>query len=349
MECILDAVIDLRSDTVTLPTDGMRRAMAAAEVGDDVYGEDPSIRALEERVADLLGLESALLCPSGTMSNLIAIASLTNRGEEVLVDSEAHVLHYELAGSAVVAGVQLRNFDAPVAGCPTPQQLLAMERLVDPAHEPTTALLCLEQTHNRRGGSVAPLVDLQAASQAAHDMGLKVHLDGARLGNAAVALGVHPSALATCADSVNFSLSKGLGCPVGSLWAGPAEVRERAHIWRKRLGGGMRQAGILAAAGLWALEHQLPRLEEDHVKAKRFAQLAAELPGVIVEPESVQTNIVLLQTALAAEEVLRRADALALRMVAFGNHTVRAVTHLNVSMAQMEEAARRLGAALEAR
>jgi len=348
MDCILNEVIDLRSDTVTLPTDGMRRAMAAAEVGDDVYGEDPSIRELEERVADLLGMESALLCPSGTMSNLIAIASLTSRGEEVLVDSEAHVLHYELAGSAVVAGVQLRNFDAPAAGCPTTPQLLSMERLADPAHEPVTTLLCLEQTHNRRGGSVAPLVDLQAASQTAHGMGLKVHLDGARLGNAAVALGVHPSALAACADSVNFSLSKGLGCPVGSLWVGTADVRERAHIWRKRLGGGMRQAGILAAAGLWALEHQMPRLEEDHVKARRFAQMVAELPGVTVDPESVQTNIVLLETTLSAEEVLRRADAVALRMVAFGHHTVRAVTHLNVTLGQIEEAVRRLRTALAA-
>lgn len=238
MVAVVDKIIDLRSDTVTRPSAGMRQAMAAAEVGDDVFGEDPTVSALEQAIADLLGKESALLCPSGTMSNLIAIAALTERGDEVLVDAEAHILHYELAGSAVVAGVQLRNFDAPNAGCPSPSQLESLRRLADPTHEPACTLLCLEQTHNRRGGSVAPLADLMAALHQAHSMGLMVHLDGARLANAAAYLELGLSELAGCADTVNFSLSKGLGCPAGSVWVGPSSVRERAHIWRKRLGVG---------------------------------------------------------------------------------------------------------------
>ena len=346
MDETLDQVIDLRSDTVTRPGAEMRRAMAAAEVGDDVYGEDPSIRQLEERVAELLGKQSGLFCPSGTMSNLIAIAAQADRGQEVWVDCESHVVHYELAGSAVIAGVQLRAFDAPNAGCPTSAQLLAMQRLADPAHEPEATLLCLEQTHNRRGGSVASVADLAEAADTAHGMGMRVHLDGARLGNAAVALGVQMRELADCADSISFSLSKGLGCPVGSVWVGSHDARARAHIWRKRLGGGMRQAGILAAAGLWALGHQLPRLGEDHANAKRFAQLAADIPGLEVDPARVATNIVLLQTAAPADEVLARAERAGVLMVAFGPHTVRAVTHLDVSAEQITEAAARLHSAL---
>ena len=340
----MNRVIDLRSDTVTRPSPAMRQAMARAEVGDDVFGEDPTVRALEERVAQLLGKESALFCPSGTMSNLIAIAAATERGDEVLVDSEAHILHYELAGSAVVAGVQLRNFDAPPAGCPTPDQLARLRRLGDPTHEPRTALLCLEQTHNRRGGTVADPDALARTCSAARSAGLLVHLDGARLGNAAVHLGVTMAALASGADSVNFSLSKGLGCPVGSLWAGTSAARSRAHVWRKRLGGGMRQVGVLAAAGMWALDEQLPRLGEDHLKARRLAEMLADGTGLQADPAAVQTNIVLLQTRMGAEAVVAQAEAVGVRLVAFGPHTVRGVTHLDVSMDDIDEAGRRLRA-----
>ena len=332
-------MIDLRSDTVTRPSAGMRAAMAAAEVGDDVYGEDPTVNRLEAEVARLLGKEAALFCPSGTMSNLVAILTATHPGEEVLVDSEAHVLHYELAGAAVVGGVQLRNFDAPSAGCPTPGQLRELGRLNDPGHEPRTSLLCLEQTHNRRGGAVATLEELEAAAAAARQMGLAVHLDGARLGNAATYLGRPLAELAACADSVTFSLSKGLGCPLGSLWVGSRPARERAHVWRKRLGGGMRQAGVVAAAGLFALEHQLPRLAEDHEKARRLAAALEGAQGLEVSAALVQTNIVLLHTRRLADEVIERAAALGVLLTAFGPHTVRAVTHLDVTLGEMEEAA----------
>jgi threonine aldolase len=344
----MDQPIDLRSDTVTRPTAGMRQAMAAAEVGDDVFGEDPTVRALEERVAGLLGKESALFCPSGTMSNLVAIATASERGDEVWVDAEAHVLHYELAGSAVVAGVQLRNFDAPQAGCPTPAQLESMRRLDDPTHEPRCSLLCLEQTHNRRGGTAAPISMIEQACQKAHSMGIAVHLDGARLGNAAAHLGVPLDAVASEADSLNFSLSKGLGCPAGSLWVGTSGARVRAHVWRKRLGGGMRQVGVLAAAGLWALDEQLPRLGEDHLKARRLAELLSDVDGLTVDPDAVQTNIVLLQTRAASESVVAKAKEVGVLVVAFGPQTVRCVTHLDVTPEQVDEACSRLRRALAA-
>jgi threonine aldolase len=338
-------MVDLRSDTVTLPSAGMRAAMAAAEVGDDVYGEDPSVNRLEAEVARILGKQAALFCPSGTMSNLIAILTATHPGEEVLVDKEAHILHYELAGAAVIGGVQLRNFDAANAGCPTGDQLRALERLNDPGHEPRTSLLCLEQTHNRRGGTVAAPEELRDAARTAREMGMLIHLDGARLGNAAARLGIPLRDLADCADSVNFSLSKGLGCPVGSLWVGSREARERAHVWRKRLGGGMRQAGVLAAAGLYALEHQLPRLVEDHEKARRLTRALHGAPGLQVDADRVHTNIVLLQTERPAEEVISRAAGEGVLLTAFGQHTVRCVTHLDVSLAQMDEAAAAIGRA----
>jgi len=322
--------------------------MASAEVGDDVFGEDPTVRLLEERVAQLMGKEAALFCPSGTMANLIGVASATVPGEEALVDCQSHILHYELAGTAMLAGVQLRNFDAPPAGCPTPNQLESLQRLADPDHEPRTAVLCLEQSHNRRGGTVSSIDDLRNASDAAHGMGVAVHLDGARLANAATSLSVAMKEFAAVADSLTFSLSKGLGCPAGTLWVGSAEGRRRAHTWRKRLGGGMRQVGILAAAGLFAIDNNLERLGEDHRKARRLAELVHSAPGVTVDPELVQTNIVLLQTSAEADVVIDRAQQLGVLMVAFDRHTVRCVTHLDVSMEAVEVAGERLRAVFAA-
>ncbi|HVC38912.1 MAG TPA: GntG family PLP-dependent aldolase [Candidatus Dormibacteraeota bacterium] len=338
----MPSLIDLRSDTVTRPSEGMRQAMASAEVGDDVFGEDPTVSELEERVAALLGKESALLCPSGTMANLIGITSSTSPGDEVLVDSESHILHYELAGSALIGGVQLRNFAGASAGCPTPDQLDSLQRLADPDHEPRTALLCLEQSHNRRGGTVTPLSELRPTSQTAHRMGLLVHLDGARLANAATRLRVPMVEISACADSLTLALSKGLGCPAGTLWVGSAETRRRAHTWRKRLGGGMRQVGILAAAGLYALDHNLDRLEDDHCAARRLAEILQPCAGVRVDPALVETNIVLLDTDLRADAFVDAARRLGVLTVPFGPHTVRCVTHLDVSGADIETAGARL-------
>jgi threonine aldolase len=338
----MTTVIDLRSDTVTRPSEEMRQAMASAEVGDDVFGEDPTVRRLEERVASLLGKEAALLCPSGTMANLIGVASATVPGEEVLVDSESHILHYELAGTAMIAGVQLRNFDAPSAGCPSPQQLGSLERLADPDHEPRTALLCLEQSHNRRGGTVASLEELRRTTEVAHRMELLVHLDGARLANAAASLGVPMTEFSACADSLTFSLSKGLGCPAGTLWVGSLAARTRAHVWRKRLGGGMRQVGILAAAGLFAIDHNLDRLPDDHRNARRLAEALGSTPGLQVDPELVQTNIVLLETTEDANVIVERAQRAGVLTVPFSSHTVRCVTHLDVSPEDVEVAGERL-------
>jgi threonine aldolase len=338
----MSAVIDLRSDTVTRPSAGMRQAMAGAEVGDDVFGEDPTVRRLEERVARMLGKDSALLCPSGTMANLIGVASATYPGDEVLLDSESHILHYELAGTALIAGVQVRNFDAPQAGCPTQAQLESLERLGDPDHEPRTALLCLEQSHNRRGGTVATIEELRSASEAAHRMGLVVHLDGARLANAAASLGVPMTEFTDSVDSSTFALSKGLGCPAGTLWVGLTESRRRAHTWRKRLGGGMRQVGILAAAGLYALDHNLARLDEDHDNARRLAEMLQSVPGVTVDPPAVQTNIVLLQTVEDANVIVERAQRAGVLTVPFTAHTVRCVTHLDVGSEDVRAAGERL-------
>ncbi|HVB53790.1 MAG TPA: GntG family PLP-dependent aldolase [Candidatus Acidoferrales bacterium] len=338
----MSTAIDLRSDTVTRPSAGMRRAMASAEVGDDVFGEDPTVRRLEERVANLLGKETALLCPSGTMANLIGVASATVPGEEVLVDSESHILHYELAGTAMIAGVQLRNFDAPPAGCPSPAQLASLERLADPDHEPRTAQLCLEQSHNRRGGTVASITELRRTTDAAHQRGLLVHLDGARLANAAASLGVPLTEFSDGVDSLTFSLSKGMGCPAGTLWVGAAAARVRAHLWRKRLGGGMRQVGILAAAGLYALDHNLDRLQDDHAKARQLAEALQSTSGVKVDPQLVQTNIVLLETDEDANVIVERARQAGVLTVPFSSHTVRLVTHLDVSMEDVVTAGERL-------
>ncbi|MGH7643314.1 MAG: threonine aldolase family protein [Candidatus Dormibacteria bacterium] len=338
----MSTVIDLRSDTVTRPSAGMRQAMAGAEVGDDVFGEDPTVRRLEERVANLLGKEAALFCPSGTMANLIGVASATVPGEEVLLDSESHILHYELAGTAMLAGVQLRNFDAPGAGCPTPEQLEALARLADPDHEPRTAQLCLEQSHNRRGGTVAPIAEVRRTSEVAHRMGLLVHLDGARLANAAASLSVPLTEFSDCVDSLSFSLSKGLGCPAGTLWVGSAAARARAHVWRKRLGGGMRQVGILAAAGLYALDHNLDRLRDDHVNARLLSEALQSTRGVTVNSRLVQTNIVLLQTDENASVIVERAQLAGVLTVPFDSHTVRLVTHLDLSREDVVEAGDRL-------
>jgi threonine aldolase len=328
--------IDLRSDTVTKPTPEMRRAMAEAEVGDDVYGEDPTVARLERAAAQLLGMEAAIFVPSGTMGNEIAIRVLTERGDEVLVERRSHVARYELAGMSVLSGVMPRMVDAP-GGHLTPD---LVRHAVGPRayYASDVSLVVLENTHNLAGGTVLGVVEQRAVVAAARECGFRVHLDGARLWNAAVALGVAPASLAEGVDTVMVCLSKGLCAPVGSLLAASRERIERARRVRKLLGGGMRQAGVLAAAGLVALETLVPRLAEDHANARVVGHALARVPGASVAP--VETNIVVGvlagRTAPDAVATLRERGVLATAMDA---RTLRFTTHRDVSRADCERAA----------
>jgi threonine aldolase len=330
--------VDLRSDTVTLPTPEMRRAMANAELGDDVYGEDPTVNRLQERVAELLGHEAALFTPSGTMANEIAVKVWTQPGDAILVDAESHILHYELAAPAVIAGVQVETY--PIAdGVFHLADIEPRIRVADD-HTPGTRLLCVENTHNRCGGTILPpevMPDLRAL---ADRHGLRLHLDGARLFNASVALGVSAQAWTRYADSVMVAFSKGLCCPVGSVLAGSAAFIREAHRVRKMLGGGMRQAGVLAAACLVALDTMIDRLAEDHARAKRLAEAIAELPGFSVNLRTVQTNMVYVQTARPAQAVERALAAEGVLCIALDPHRLRLVTHKDIDDAAIEHAIR---------
>ncbi|MGH7030145.1 MAG: threonine aldolase family protein, partial [Stellaceae bacterium] len=287
--------IDLRSDTVTLPSPGMRQAMASAPVGDDQYGEDPSVNRLEQRIAELLGKEAALFVPSGTMANQIGLKVLTRPGDEVVLGQEAHIVWHESGAGAANSGVQF----APVGngGLFTSADLRAAYK--PPGHVvfPPTTLVAIENTHNRGGGVVFPQAEIAAICATARELGLKSYLDGARLFNAAAAGGRSLAELAASFDLVSVALSKGLGCPVGSLIAGGRTEIARAHRARRMFGGAMRQAGILAAAGLWALDHNLDRLAEDHANARLLAERLAGLPGVELDLATVQSNIVIFHMA----------------------------------------------------
>jgi len=330
--------IDLRSDTVTRPSPAMRRAMADAEVGDDVLDRDPTTRRLEQRVAELLGTGDALFFPSGTQANQTGIALLTRPGTELLLEADAHLVHYELAGVAANWGVQIR----PIA---TPDGLLTGELLrgaLRPAspHVPRPGAVALENTHNAAGGKVMPAAVMDGIVAAAAQAELRVHLDGARLWNAAVALGIPFARLTRGTATVMVSFSKGLGCPIGSCLAFEAGERARAWEIRKRLGGGMRQSGILAAAALYALEHNLARLAEDHHHARLLAERLSDCPAV--RPCAPETNIVmldLLREVDTAETVIPRLAQAGVLVVPFGPRRLRAVTHLDVSRREIERAA----------
>ena len=332
------SAIDLRSDTVTQPSLAMRRAMAEAEVGDDVLDGDPTTRRLERRVAELVGAEDALFFPSGTQANQTGIALQTRPGSELVLEANAHLVHYELAGVAANWGVQIR----PVA---TPDGLLTADLVrgaLRPAspHVPRVAAIAVENTHNAAGGKVLPLAAMAAIAALAREAGLGLHLDGARLWNAAAALGAPPARLAAGAGTVMVSFSKGLGCPVGSCLALRAADRPLGWEIRKRLGGGMRQSGILAAAALWALDHNLERLAEDHANARRLAELLSDCPAV--RPSTPETNIVMLDLVadgVTAEAVVPRIAQAGVRVVPFGPRRLRAVTHLDVSRRDVERAA----------
>lgn len=336
---------DLRSDTVTRPTPEMRAAMARAEVGDDVYRQDPTTRALEERVAALLGKEAALFVPSGTMSNQIALLVHTQRGTEVIVGEGAHIANNEAGAGAAWSGVQFA-----VAGRGGLFGAHDVRAAVRPPVEmfPQTSLVCIENTHNRAGGRVFPQRDVLAIAEEARRHGLPVHLDGARLWNAAVASGSSESELAEPFDTVNVCFSKGLGAPVGSALAGPRSLIERGRRFRKMLGGGMRQSGVLAAAALYALEHHRARLADDHRAARRLAEVLARCPGVTSDPDGVETNIVIVELAAPrAAEVVRIAEELGVLAHATSPSALRLVTHLDFPADAAEPAALLLSRAVE--
>lgn len=326
------SVVDLRSDTVTKPTPAMRRVMADAEVGDDVYGEDPSVNRLQEYVADLLGQEAALFVPSGTMANQIAIHCHTQPGDELICEAQSHILDYEMGGAAALSGVSARPL-AGEAGVITAAQIAAAIR--PPVYYfPRTRLVVLENTHNLAGGTVWPLPEIQKIRDLAVSTSLRMHLDGARLWNACVAGGLAPSQYAGLFDSVSVCFSKGLGAPVGSALVGSQEFIAAARRCRKRFGGGMRQAGILAAAALFALEHNRDRLAEDHAHAVQLAQALAEMPGLRVDLARVQTNIVMIDVIDPKREAAAISAALKLEGVwvsSAGIRRLRAVTHYEIT------------------
>ncbi len=332
-------MIDLRSDTVTRPTQEMRRAMAEAPVGDDVFGEDPTINRLEEHVAALLGKEAAIYCPSGTMTNQIGIFVGTGRGDEVILHEGAHVFNYEAGAPALLSGVQVRTVPGE-GGVVSPETLRAVVR-PENVHFPRPTLLCLENTHNVAGGRVFPIDGFAAVAAEAHGLGLKVHLDGARLFNAAVATGVPAREWCEHADTVSVCSSKGLGAPVGSLLAGDEETIREARRVRKAFGGGMRQAGIIAAASLYAFEHNVERLAEDHERAKRLADGLRAAGYGVDEPE---TNIVLVEVG-ETDAFLRDLAGEGVLATPWSGSRIRLCTHLDVGDGEIDatiEAASRL-------
>jgi threonine aldolase len=332
-------LVDLRSDTVTKPSPGMRRAMAEAEVGDDVFHEDPSVNRLEEMVAALYGKDAALYVASGTMANQIAIRSQTHHGDEIIMERTSHPFNSEAGALAAISGVQVNLIDGQ-RGLMDVDQIKPVVRTPNVHHAPT-ALICLENTHNRGGGSIWPLENIRTIRAFARSVNVPMHLDGARLMNACVATGLMPKDYAQYFDSCTLCLSKGLGAPVGSLVIGSHDLITQAHRFRKQFGGGMRQAGILAAAGIYALEHNVERLAEDHLNAKRLAHGIAEIDGLDIDANAVETNILYFDVnlpGLAVPALLERLKAEGVLMLGTGPRSIRAVTHLDVSKEGIERA-----------
>ncbi|SOC51650.1 threonine aldolase family protein [Ornithinimicrobium cerasi] len=347
----MTVVADLRSDTLTRPTAAMRAAMVDAEVGDDVYGEDPTVVALERRVADLLGHEAALFMPTGSMANQVGLRLHAGPGQEVITDSLAHVLRAELGAAAAYSGITTRSWVAERGRLDVDAALAMMVPDGGP-YQVSTACVVVENTHNFGGGTVQPLSDLRRLREATAEVGVRVHLDGARLWNASVATGVALSDYGSCADTVSVCLSKGLGAPVGSVLAADVERIQQARVWRKRLGGGMRQVGLLAAAGLHALDHHVDRLAQDHARARRAAEsLAAVAPGV-VDPEDVHTNILVLDVSAAgwsAGELVARAGEAGVLGYPTDPRHARYVWHLDVDDTMTDHAVAVLGELLGSR
>ncbi len=340
-------LIDLRSDTVTRPSAGMRQAMAEADVGDDQYGEDPSVNRLQERIAGLLGKQSALFVPSGTMANQIALKLLTRPGDDVILGHETHMVWHESGGGAANSGVQFTPIGSE--GLFTAAEFRSAIKPSGHMLYPPTTMVAIENTHNRCGGLIFPQDQAESICLTARGLGIRSYLDGARLFNAAMAQEKAVSELADPFDIVSVSLSKGLGCPVGSVIAGSRADIERATRIRRMFGGAMRQAGILAAAGLYALDHNLGRLREDHANARLIASRICDLPGVRLNPETVQSNIIILNlndAAPDAAEIAKRAKNHGVLVSIFGRKKLRAVTHLDVSRSDCSRAAEALARVL---
>ena len=331
--------IDLRSDTVTRPTPEMRKAMAEAEVGDDVFGEDPTVNALQEKVAEILGKEAAIFVPTGTMANQLAIKSHTQPGDEVIIEASSHSYNFEGGAGGAISGVQFYLLKG-VRGILEASQVEEAIRS-DNHHLPVSKLICLENTHNYGGGSVYPIEKMRDIYRLAKSKDLMVHLDGARLWNASAASDIKPEEYARCADSVSVCLSKGLGAPVGSLVSGSKSFIDRVHRFRKMFGGGMRQAGIIAAAGIYALDHHLDRLKEDHRNAKRLALGLKEIRGISINPDEVETNILFFdvdRTGKTAAQVAETMKKERILIYATGKTRIRLVTHLDVNREEIETA-----------
>jgi threonine aldolase len=334
----MSAPVDLRSDTVTRPTPAMRDAMARAEVGDDVYGEDPTVRRLEERVAELLGTEAALFVPTGTMANQIALRCQTRPGDEVIIGVGAHCWRHESGALAALAGAQTQTIGSD--GTFTADEVRAAFKAADP-YQAATRVVAVENTHNMAGGIVWDRAQLAAVLAATHELGMATHLDGARIWNAATATGASEKALAAGFDSVSVCLSKGLGAPAGSVVAGSKALIKECHRARKMYGGGMRQAGILAAGGLYAVEHHRARLGEDHANAKAMAEALAGAKGLHVDVSRVHTNIVMIDLATkTVADVVANAKASGVLLGSGGAKRIRAVTHLDVDREAVLRAAK---------
>lgn len=332
-------IVDLRSDTVTRPTLEMRKAIVDAEVGDDVLGDDPTVNRLQERVATLIGKEAALFTPSGTMANQVAIRAVCEPGDELILDQTTHCHNYETGAPSALSGVSIREVCGE-RGVFTGQDVRDAYRPLS-MHFARSRMVIVENTNNRGGGTVWPLERMREVSDAARELGLHVHLDGARLWNAHVASGIALAKYAACADTVSMCFSKGLGAPVGSILAGPKPIIERARRFRKMFGGALRQAGILAAAALYALDYNIERLAVDHENARRLAEAIAELPGVRIDPAAVETNILIFDIAPSlgsAAEFIQNMRDRDVWMLPTGPASVRAVTHLDISRTQIDRA-----------
>lgn len=341
-------LIDLRSDTVTQPTAAMREVIANAQVGDDVMGSDPTVKALEAYVAQLLGKDAAVFMPSGTMTNQVALRAHTEPGDEVILESQAHIYYYEGGAPAALSGVMCRLIQGN-KGVFTAADLMKALRPRDD-HFPQAKLVCLENTHNRGGGRIYPLSEIEAIAQVCREQGLKLHLDGARLWNACVATGIAAAEYAQAFDTASVCFSKGLGAPIGSALAGSKELIERARRFRKMFGGGMRQAGMMAAGALYALKHHRERLREDHINAKILAEGLHQVQGIEIVPEEIQTNIVIFHTpSTPSQPLVERLAKKGVAVLAIGSNSLRCVTNLMVSQEQIQQVPSFIEAAIHER